>query len=116
VVLVVLSGFEAFSIDAHKHKADVLTKVLALIIALFSLEATGAGYTFYNTDGDLAASSVITWTLWGIYDNQKNGRSYGVHAKDILTCGRPSRIHSILGSWFRRILIHLGHQGGSRPI
>jgi len=71
LVLVILSGFEAFSVDAHKHKADVLTKAL-VFIALFFLEGTGAGYALYNTDGDLAGSSVITWTLWGIYDNQKN--------------------------------------------
>jgi hypothetical protein len=74
VVLVVLSGFEAFGIDARKHKLDVLTKALAFV-ALFFLEATGAGYALYFTDGDLAGSSVITWTLWGIYDNQKNGGS-----------------------------------------
>lgn len=76
IVLVVLSGFEAFGIDAHEHKPDVLTKAITFI-ALFLLEAVGAGYAFYNTDGDLAGSSVITWTLWGIYDNQKNGTSLG---------------------------------------
>jgi len=76
VVLVILSGFEAFGIDAHKHKPDVLTKALTFI-ALFFLEATGAGYALYNTDSDLAGSSVVAWTLWGIYDNQKNGRSLG---------------------------------------
>ena len=75
VVLVVLSGFEAFGIDAHKHKADTLTKAL-VFVALFFLEATGASYALYNTDGDLAGSAVITWTLWGIYDNQKNGRPF----------------------------------------
>jgi len=69
-----LSGFEAFGVDAHKHKPDVLTKALTFV-ALFSLEAMGAGYTFYNTGGDLAGSSVVTWTLWGIYDNQKDGKS-----------------------------------------
>lgn len=76
MVLVILSGFEAFGIDAHKHKPDVLTKALTFI-ALFFLEATGAGYALYNTDSDLAGSSVVAWTLWGIYDNQKNGRSLG---------------------------------------
>jgi len=74
VVLVILSGFEAFGIDANKHKPDVLTKAL-VFVALFFLEATAAAYSLYNADGDLAGSSVITWTLWGIYDNQKNGRS-----------------------------------------
>ena len=73
VVLVVLSGFEAFGIDAHKYKPDTLTKVL-VFVALFFLGATGAGYALYNSDGDLAGSSVIAWALWGVYDNQKNGR------------------------------------------
>jgi hypothetical protein len=71
-----LSGFEAFGIDAHKHKPDVLTKALTFV-ALFFLETTGGAYALYNTDGDLAGSSVVAWTLWGIYDNQKNGRSCG---------------------------------------
>ena len=71
-----LSRFEAFGIGSHKSKPNVLTKALTFV-ALFFLEATGVGYALYNTDGDLAGSSVVTWTLWGIYDNQKDSMSMG---------------------------------------
>ena len=76
VVLVMLSGFEAFGIDTHEHKPNVLTKAL-MFFALFLLEAMGAGYALYNADGDLAGSSVVTWMLWGIYNNQKSSMLSG---------------------------------------
>jgi hypothetical protein len=47
LALVIMSDFEAFSVDAHKHKAGVLTKAL-VFIALFLLEGTGAGYSLYH--------------------------------------------------------------------
>ena len=112
VVLVVLSGFEAFGTDAQKYKPDTLTKAL-VFAALFFLEATGAGYAFYNTDGDLAGSSVITWTLWGIYDNQKNGGSSGIQMVTQPDVRYPARFHSILCAWFCCTFIHLGDQGSS---
>ena len=77
IVLVVVTGFEALSIDAHEHQPDVLTKAVTFM-ELFFLQSVGAYYAHCNTtDGGLAGSFVIAWTLWGIYDNQKNSTSLG---------------------------------------
>jgi hypothetical protein len=68
-VLVVLSAFEAFGVNALTHPADVWTKVF-VFLALFFLEGTAATYSFSAPEGDLPASIAIAWSLWAIFDHQ----------------------------------------------
>ncbi|PVF94326.1 hypothetical protein CPB86DRAFT_765992 [Serendipita vermifera] len=69
-VLIFLTGFEAFGRDAHKHHAGVWTKIF-VFLALFILEATAAAYAFSSPEGDLAGAAAITWSLFGIWDQQR---------------------------------------------
>lgn len=68
-VLVVLTAFEAFGVNAVSHKAGVWTKVF-VFLGLFFLEATAATYAFSSTEGDLAGSIAITWALFAIFARQ----------------------------------------------
>ncbi|KAF8070334.1 hypothetical protein FPV67DRAFT_1668199 [Lyophyllum atratum] len=68
-VLVVLSAFEAFGVNALTHRAGVWTKVFAFL-ALFFLEGTAATYAFSTPEGDLPASIAISWSLWAIFAHQ----------------------------------------------
>ncbi|KAG6821042.1 hypothetical protein H0H93_007932 [Arthromyces matolae] len=68
-VLVVLSAFEAFGVNALEHRAGVWTKVFVLL-ALFFLEGTAATYAFSTPEGDLPASVAIAWSLWAIFAHQ----------------------------------------------
>jgi hypothetical protein len=67
--LVVLTGFEAFGVDAVSHSAGIWTKVL-VFLGLFFLEATAATYAFSSPEGDLPASVAIAWSLWAIFAHQ----------------------------------------------
>jgi hypothetical protein len=69
-VLVVLTAFEAFGVNSHKHHAGVWTKVF-VFLALFFLEATAATYAFSTPEGDLPASIAIAWSLFAIFAHQK---------------------------------------------
>ncbi|KZV71136.1 hypothetical protein PENSPDRAFT_578340 [Peniophora sp. CONT] len=69
-VLVVLTGFEAFGVNAWEHKAGVWTKVF-VFLALFFLESTSAAYAFATPEGDLPGSIAITWSLWAIFAHQR---------------------------------------------
>ncbi|KAH9984724.1 hypothetical protein BJV74DRAFT_878730 [Russula compacta] len=68
-VLVVLTAFEAFGVDAAKHPPGVWTKVF-VFLALFFFEATAAAYAFSTQEGDLPAAIAITWSLFAIFDYQ----------------------------------------------
>jgi hypothetical protein len=68
-VLVVLTGFEAFGVNALTHRAGVWTKVL-VFLGLFFLEGTAAAYAFSTPEGDLPASVAIAWSLWAIFAHQ----------------------------------------------
>lgn len=70
-VLVFLTAFEAFGVDATTHHAGVWTKVF-VFLALFFLEATATAYALSSTEGDLPGAFVISWTLWAIYDHQRS--------------------------------------------
>ncbi|KAL7414748.1 hypothetical protein BDY24DRAFT_406516 [Mrakia frigida] len=70
LVLVVLSGFEAFGREAHHH-AGIGTKVFVFLALLF-LETTAVGYAFQSNEGDIGGSAVITWTLWAIFEHQRS--------------------------------------------
>jgi len=70
-VLVFLTAFEAFGVNAHHHAAGVWTKIF-VFFALFFLEATSAAYAFSSPEGDIAGSLAITWGLFGIWDHQRS--------------------------------------------
>ncbi|KAH9935555.1 uncharacterized protein B0H18DRAFT_976228 [Fomitopsis serialis] len=69
-LLVVLTAFEAFGVDATTTRAGVWTKVFAFL-ALFFLEATATAYAFSSPEGDLPASIAIAWSLWAIFAHQR---------------------------------------------
>jgi len=69
-ILVVLTAFEAFGVDALKHNPGVWTKVF-VFLALFFFEATSAAYAFSTPEGDLPAAIAITWALFAIFDRQQ---------------------------------------------
>ncbi|KAG6866644.1 hypothetical protein C0991_000754 [Blastosporella zonata] len=68
-VLVVLSAFEAFGVNAINQRDGVWTKVF-VFLALFFLEGTAATYAFSTPEGDLPASIAIAWSLWAIFAHQ----------------------------------------------
>jgi len=69
-VLVILTAFEAFGVNAHHHGAGVWTKVF-VFLGLFFLEGTAATYAFSSPEGDLPASIAIAWSLWAIFAHQR---------------------------------------------
>ncbi|EGN96248.1 hypothetical protein SERLA73DRAFT_185893 [Serpula lacrymans var. lacrymans S7.3] len=75
-VLVVLTAFEAFGVNALHERAGVWTKVF-VFLGLFFLEGTAATYAFSSPEGDLPASIAILWSLWAIFAHQT--RSGFVH-------------------------------------
>jgi hypothetical protein len=68
-VLVVLTAFEAFGVDANKFPPRIWTKVFVFLGLLF-LESTTAGYAFSTKEGDLPASFAIAWALFAIFAHQ----------------------------------------------
>ncbi|EPQ57664.1 hypothetical protein GLOTRDRAFT_128020 [Gloeophyllum trabeum ATCC 11539] len=68
-VLVVLSAFQAFGLNALTHAPGVWTK-LFVFLALFFLEGTAATYAFSSPEGDLPASIAVAWSLWAIFAHQ----------------------------------------------
>jgi len=68
-VLVLLTAFEAFGVDALTHKAGVFTKVF-VFLGLLSLESTSAAYAFSSPEGDIAGSIAIAWSLFAIFHHQ----------------------------------------------
>jgi len=70
-VLVVLTAFEAFGVNAITHRAGVWTKVF-VFLGLFFLEATSATYAFSSREGDVAASLAIAWSLFAIFEHQRS--------------------------------------------
>lgn len=69
IVLVVLSGFEAFGVEAHKHHAGIWTKIFVFLAFLF-LESTAVGYAFSTAEGDAAGAAVISFALFAIFLHQ----------------------------------------------
>ena len=64
-MLVVLSLFEAFGVNASTHPAGIWTKAFVFIAFLF-LETTAAAYAFASREGDAAGAAAITWALFAI--------------------------------------------------
>jgi len=71
LVLVFVTGFEAFGVNALHHHAGIFTKV-AVFLSLLFLEATAAAYAFSSPEGDLAGAIAISWSLWAIFDHQRS--------------------------------------------
>ncbi|KAE9408591.1 hypothetical protein BT96DRAFT_849216 [Gymnopus androsaceus JB14] len=70
-VLVILTAFEAFGVNAFKEHAGVWTKVL-VFLALFFLEATAATYAFSTPEGDLPAAIAISYSLFAVFAEQRS--------------------------------------------
>jgi len=68
-VLVVITAFQAFGVDAAVKGAGIWTKVF-VFLALFFLEGTAATYSFSTAEGDLPASIAIAWSLFAIFSHQ----------------------------------------------
>ncbi|KAG2124560.1 hypothetical protein BD769DRAFT_1467689 [Suillus cothurnatus] len=77
-VLVIITAFEAFGVNALHVPAGVWTKVF-VFLGLFFLEATAATYAFSSPEGDLPASLAITWSLFAIFAHQDVHRSGFIH-------------------------------------
>lgn len=75
-VLVLLTAFEAFGVDATTSRAGVFTKIFVFLGLLF-LESTSAAYAFGTKEGDIAGSVAITWALFAIFDHQRS--SHFIH-------------------------------------
>jgi hypothetical protein len=72
-VLVILTAFDAFGVNAHDHPAGIWTKVF-VFLALFFLEGTAATYAFSTPEGDLPASIAIAWSLFAIFAHQTSSK------------------------------------------
>ncbi|WVQ86121.1 hypothetical protein IAT38_008289 [Cryptococcus sp. DSM 104549] len=73
IVLVVLSLFEAFGVNAHTHKAGIWTKLFVFLAFIF-LETTAAAYAFASKEGDAAGAAAITWALFAIFIHQTSSK------------------------------------------
>jgi len=70
-VLIFVTGFEAFGVNALHRHAGIFTKVFVFLSFLF-LESTSAAYAFSSPEGDLAGSIAIAWSLFAIFDHQRS--------------------------------------------
>ncbi|KIJ52241.1 hypothetical protein M422DRAFT_243846 [Sphaerobolus stellatus SS14] len=70
-VLVILSAFEAFGLNARTTRLNVLNGTLVFLGLLF-LETSSAAYAISRPEGDLATSSVITLAFFGIFNNKRD--------------------------------------------
>jgi len=68
-VLVVVTAFEAFGVNALKVPAGVATQVFAFL-AFFFLESTSVAYALSSPEGDIAGAVAISWSLWAIFAHQ----------------------------------------------
>jgi hypothetical protein len=73
VVLLVLTAFEAFGVNALKHAPGVGTKIF-VFLALFFLESTSVAYALSSEEGDLAGAVAIAWSLWAIFAQQTSSK------------------------------------------
>ncbi|PWN47202.1 hypothetical protein IE53DRAFT_390658 [Violaceomyces palustris] len=72
VVLLFVTGFAAFGVNAHTHHAGIITKILVFLSLLF-LESTAAGYVWYS-EGDIAGAAVISFSLLAIFQHQTSSK------------------------------------------
>jgi len=70
-VLVVVTAFEAFGVDALVKPPGLWTKIFAFL-AFFFLESTAVAYAVSSPEGDLAGAIAISWSLWAIFAHQRS--------------------------------------------
>ena len=73
VVLIVLSAFSAFGVNASTHHAGVWTKVF-VFLGFFFLESTATAYAWSSPEGDLPAGVAIAWYLWAVFVHQTTSK------------------------------------------
>jgi len=73
IVLVVISAFEAFGVNAHTHHAGVWTKIFVFFGLLF-LSSTSCAYAFASREGDAAGAAAISWALFAIFIHQTSSK------------------------------------------
>merc|ERR1719487_1822575 len=71
IVLVLISGFALFTHGHHTKHASVLSRILVVAAEAF-LALTAIGYAFRSREGDVAGAAVLAFTLYGIYDAQRD--------------------------------------------
>jgi hypothetical protein len=67
-VLLFVTGFAAFGVDAIDKPAGIFTKIF-VFIALLLLEGTAAAYVFAG-HGDVVGAAVISLSLFAIFQHQ----------------------------------------------
>lgn len=72
-VLIVVTAFEAFGVNALHTRAGIATKVLAFL-AFFFLESTSVAYAYSSPEGDIAGAIAISWSLWAIFAEQHSSK------------------------------------------
>ncbi|EGN98822.1 hypothetical protein SERLA73DRAFT_181484 [Serpula lacrymans var. lacrymans S7.3] len=77
-VLVIVTAFEAFGVDAIAEPAGIWTASF-VFLGLFFLEAASFAYASSSTEGDLPGCIAISWSLWAIFAHQTVERSDFVH-------------------------------------
>lgn len=70
-VMVFLTAFEAFGVDAGKDPDGIWTGPLVFLVFCI-LECCAAAWAFSPIIADRPAAFVISWTLWAIYDRQRS--------------------------------------------
>ncbi|KZT56191.1 hypothetical protein CALCODRAFT_471284 [Calocera cornea HHB12733] len=97
-VLIFITGFEAFGVNALNHKAGIWTKVFVFLSLLF-LEATSAAYAFSSPQGDLAASIAISWSLLAIFIHQTSSAFIHWSALAFFILSLFAILKSFFGYW-----------------
>lgn len=97
-VLVFVTAFEAFGVNAHTHPAGVWTKIF-VFLSLLTLEATAGGYAFGTEEGDLAGAIAITWSLFGIYAHQSLAGGSGFVSITSLIFASLSALWIVISVW-----------------
>jgi hypothetical protein len=69
-VLVVVTAFEAFGVNALEKPAGIATEVFAFL-AFFFLESTSVAYAYSSPEGDIAGAIAISWSLWAIFARKR---------------------------------------------
>jgi len=100
-VLIIITGFEAFGVNALHHKAGIATKVL-VFLALFFLESTSVAYALSSPEGDLAGAIAISWSLWAIFAQQTSSKFIHYSALAFALLSLLSIARSIYGIFVSR--------------
>jgi hypothetical protein len=114
-VLVLLTAFEAFGVNALHHKAGVFTKVF-VFLALFFLEATSTAYAYSSPEGDIAGSVAITWSMFAIFTQQTSSHFIHWTALVFSIISVLAILKSAWGHWATRRSASLLHDEERDPL